>query len=62
MKKEYSKKENKYKHITFIRKKVLEEAKANNLIKDYKNVQNTKNGNLYFGSLAGFDKMYQIIL
>lgn len=62
MKKECSKKENKYKHITFIRKKVLEEAKANNLIKDYKNVQNTKNGNLYFGSLAGFDKMYQIIL
>lgn len=62
MKEEYTKKENEHKHITYIRKKVLEEAKKDELIKDYRPIQNTKKSDLIFGSLAGFDKMYKIIL
>ena len=59
---EYNKKENEHKHITYIRKKVLEEAKNNGLIKDYKYTKNiTKNG-LFFGSCVGYDAMYKIIV
>lgn len=62
MQKEYAKKENEHKHITYLRKKVLEEAKKEGLIRNYRPVQNAKKDDLIFGSLVGFDKMYKIIL
>ena len=58
----YELKENQHKHITYIRKIVLKEAKEKGLIKDYELTNNIKSGNIYFGSLVGYDKMYRIYL
>lgn len=57
---EYLKSE--HKHITFLRKKVLEEAKKENLIKDYKLTTYCDYKKIYWGSMAGYDQMYLIIL
>lgn len=62
MNEEEAKKENEHKHITYLRKKVLEEAKEKGFIKDYRPIQNAKKNDTIFGSLVGFDKMYKIIL
>lgn len=59
---EYKKEENKHKHITYIRELVLKEAKNDGLIKDYRATLNYDYKRIYFGSCAGYDRMFQIIL
>lgn len=60
--KEEKKPENEHKHITYLRRKVLEKAKEKGLIKDYKPTTTRKPNKKYFGSLVGWDKMFEIIL
>ena len=59
---EYEKEENKHKHITYIREKILKEAKDDGLIKDYKATTNYDYKKIYFGNCAGYDRMFRIIL
>lgn len=59
---EYKKEENKHKHITYLREKILKEAKEQGLIKDYRYTKTFNYKNLYFGSCVGYDNMYLIIL
>lgn len=62
LKEEELKKENEHKHITYLREKVLKEAKQEGLIRDYRATTNRDYKKLYFGTCAGYDKMYLIIL
>ncbi len=55
-------KNNKTKTIYYLREKVLQQAKEDNLIKDYYFTRERKNGYIYFGSCVGFDSMFKIIL
>lgn len=56
------KQENENKHISFLRKQVLEAAKAEGLIKDYRYTQTWQNNGYVWGSSVGYDTMYKIIL
>lgn len=62
LKEEFSKKENEHKHITYLREKVLKEAKEEGIIKDYKATTNYDHKKLYFGSCSGYDKMFLVVL
>lgn len=62
LKNEYKKEENKNKHITYLREKVLKEAKEKKIIKDYYKTQKFDYKNIYFGSCVGYDQLYRIIL
>ena len=55
-------KNNKTKTIYYLREKVLQQAKQDNLIKDYYFTRSRKRGCIYFGSCVGFDSMFKIIL
>lgn len=55
-------KKNKTKTNYYLREKVLQHAKEDNLIKDYYFTRERKNGCIYFGSCVGFDSMFKIIL
>lgn len=58
---EFEKEENKYKHIVYVRKLVLQKAKEEGLIKDYRMTTCFKYSNEFWGSFVGYDKMFKII-
>lgn len=57
---EFEKEENKNKHIVYVRKLVLQKAKEEGLIKDYRMTTCFKYSNEFWGCFVGYDKMFKI--
>lgn len=55
-------KDNPTRTIASLRNDIVYEAKEKGMIKDYHYTTNKKPNGIYFGSCAGFDRMYRIEL